>query len=257
MEEKLYTIPLMDAFRADDECPFCYIERDVEQNALDFVLGQDASYMQDHVRMETDRIGFCRKHYEKMFAYGETLANALILETRMKYLMNEMKQELNNYSVSGKIGLKDKLFKDVSSAKDNNNVSRWVHQKEDSCYICNHIKRNYDRYVATFFYLYKKGDKEFLDLVKNGKGMCLHHFADIMDAAPLYLNKKELESLSDILFKQMESNMERVLEDIEWLEKKFDYLYKDAEWKNSRDAVQRAMQKITGGYPADPPYRSR
>ena len=257
MKEQLYTIPLMDAFRAEDECPFCYIERDVEQNALDFVLGRDASYMQDHVRAETDRVGFCRKHYEKMFAYGETLANALILETRIKYLMKEMKAEMNKYHTSSKIGLKDKLFKDSDSARDSNNVSRWVHEKEESCFICNHIKRNYDRYVATFFYLYKKQEKEFIDLVKNGKGMCLHHLADILDAAPLYLNKKEEEELRAILFPQTIANMERVLEDVEWLQKKFDYLYKDADWKNSRDAVQRGMQKITGGHPADPPYRPR
>ena len=102
-----------------------------------------------------------------------------------------------------------------------------------------------------------KDAAEFIDLVKNGKGTCLHHFADILDAAPLYLNEKEQKELRDILFPQMEANMVRVLEDIEWLEKKFDYRYKDAEWKNSRDAVQRAMQKITGGYPADQPYKPR
>ena len=62
MKEQLYTIPLMDAFRAGDECPFCYIERDVEQNALDFVLGPQAAYMQDHVRAEPALMGFCRKH---------------------------------------------------------------------------------------------------------------------------------------------------------------------------------------------------
>lgn len=257
MKEELYTIPLMDAFRAGDECPFCYIERDVERNALDFVLGQDASYMQDHVRAETDKTGFCRKHYEKMFAYGETLANALILETRLKYLMKEMKKEIKNYAPTTKVGLMDKICKDTAVSKDSNNVSRWVHGTEESCYICNHVKRNYERYIATFFFLYKKGDREFLDLVKNGKGMCLHHLADILDAAPLYLGKKEQQELRNILFKQMEENMERVLEDIEWLEKKFDYRYKDAEWKNSKDAVQRAMQKITGGYPADPPYTQR
>ena len=257
MKEQLYTIPLMDAFRAEDECPFCYIERDVEQNALDFVLGRDASYMQDHVRAETDRVGFCRKHYEKMFNYGETLANALILETRIKYLMKEMKSEMKKCTVASKVSLKDKMFKDPSAMRDNNNVSRWVHEKEESCFICNHIKRNYDRYVATFFYLYKKKENEFIDLVKNSKGMCLHHLADILDAAPLYLNKKEEEELRNILFPQTIANMERVLEDVEWLQKKFDYLYKDADWKNSRDAVQRAMQKITGGHPADPPYRPR
>ena len=257
MKEELYTIPLMDAFRENDECPFCYIERNVEQNALDFVLGPDASYMQDHVRMETDRIGFCREHYKKMFAYGETLANALILETRLKFLMKEMTKEMSHYSATTKIGIKDKIRKDVSSVRDGNNVSRWIHAQEEHCYICNHIKRNYDRYVATFFYLYKKADSEFIDLVKKGKGFCLHHLADILDASPLYLNEKEQASLREILFPQMEANMERVLEDIDWLEKKFDYRYKEAEWKESKDAVQRAMQKIDGGYPADPPYRAR
>ena len=41
MKEKIYTIPLMDAFRADDECPFCFIERNLEQHAIDFVLGSE------------------------------------------------------------------------------------------------------------------------------------------------------------------------------------------------------------------------
>ena len=257
MKEQLYTIPLMDAFRANDECPFCYIERDVEQNALDFVLGPDASYMQDHVRAETDKIGFCREHYKKMFSYGETLANTLILETRLKFLMKEMKKEMKNFAPTAKLGLKDKLFKDSSTARDTNNVSRWIHEKEESCYICNHIKRHYERYMATFFYLYKKGEREFIDLVKSGKGMCLHHLADILDAAPFYLSAKEQQGLRNILFPQMEANMERILEDIDWMEKKFDYRYRDAEWKNSKDAVQRAMQKICGGYPADPPYTQR
>ena len=59
MKEKLYTIPLNDAVNADDECPFCYIERNVEQDLMDFVLGSAASYMESDVREETDREGFC------------------------------------------------------------------------------------------------------------------------------------------------------------------------------------------------------
>lgn len=257
MKEVLYTIPLMDAFRAGDECPFCYIERNVEQDALDFVLGPEASYMQDHVRAETDKMGFCREHYHKMFTYGETLANALILETRLRTLIGEIKKEMSHYSNVTKTGLMEKLRKDVSAAKDGNNVSRWIHEKGESCYICNHIKRNYERYIATFFVMFKKQDSEFIELVKNGKGLCLPHLADILDAAPLYLNEQEQKQLRDILFPQMEENLDRILEDLDWLEKKFDYRYKDADWKNSRDAVQRAMQKIDSGYPADPPYRQR
>ena len=36
---------------------------------------------------------------------------------------------------------------------------------------------------------------------------------------------------------------------------KFDYRNKDADWKNSKDAIQRGMQKLKGGYPADAPYK--
>ena len=35
MKETLYTIPLNDAVNANDECPFCFIEREVEQGDND------------------------------------------------------------------------------------------------------------------------------------------------------------------------------------------------------------------------------
>ena len=256
MKEQLYTIPLMDAFRAEDECPFCYIERNLEQHALDFVLGSEASYMQEHVREETDKVGFCRKHYHMMFAYGESLANALILDTHLNKLRKELKKECAHFS-NKKVGVVAKVRKDMEIAKGGNNVSQWIHEKENSCYICENIKNNYERYIATFFVLYKKGEKEFLELLKAGKGFCLHHFADVLDAMPLYLNEKQQKELREILFAQMEANLERIQEEIDWFEKKFDYQYKDEDWKNSRDVVQRVMQKVGGGYPADPPYRQK
>ena len=55
MKEKLYTIPLNDAVNASDECPFCFIERELEQNSLDFVLGNSSSYMESDIRDQTDK----------------------------------------------------------------------------------------------------------------------------------------------------------------------------------------------------------
>ena len=55
----------------------------------------------------------------------------------------------------------------------------------------------------------------------------------------------------------MAENMNRVQEDLNWFVDKFDYRNHDADWKNSKDAVQRAMQKLTGGYPADTYYKSK
>ena len=54
MKEQLYTIPLNDAVNANDECPFCYIERNVEQDLLDYVLGSGSSYMEADMRAITD-----------------------------------------------------------------------------------------------------------------------------------------------------------------------------------------------------------
>ena len=257
MKEKLYTIPMMDALRAEDECPFCYIERNLEQHALDFVIGPEATYMQDDVRAETDKIGFCREHLHKMFTYGNPLASALILDTHLHALSKEMKREMKNYSGVGKKGLIGSFRKSTDETSNSNSLSRWIREDEKSCYVCNHIKNNYGRYVATFLVLFKRQDTDFMELVKKGKGFCLSHLADLLDVAPQYLNEKEQKQLRDIIFPQMEASMERLIEELDWFEKKFDYRYRDAEWKTSRDVVQRAMQKIGGGYPADEPYRQK
>ena len=94
MKEKLYTIPLNDAMNAQDECPFCFIERNVEQDLLDFVLGSGSSYMESDVREDTDREGFCREHFKKMFDYGNTLGNAWILKTHYVKMNRELQEQI-------------------------------------------------------------------------------------------------------------------------------------------------------------------
>ncbi len=255
MKEQLYTIPLMDAFREQDECPFCYIHRALEQHAIDFTLGSGASYMEDDIRAQTDKAGFCKEHYQKMFTYGNRLGNALILETHMKKLTKDLKSELEHYAVGEKPSLFDRLKKSAPQDSSKiNSVSAWIQDQNKSCYICEQIQTTYERYLATFFELFKRNEDEFMDLLKNGKGFCLPHFGDLLSGAERYLSEKDQVRLREILFPKMIENLERITEDVEWFQKKFDYQFKDADWKNSRDAVQRAMQKIGGGYPADEPY---
>lgn len=55
----------------------------------------------------------------------------------------------------------------------------------------------------------------------------------------------------------MDENFQRMEEDLVWLSDKFDYRNKDANWKNSKDALQRGMQKLRSGYPADPVYKTK
>ena len=140
------------------------------------------------------------------------------------------------------------------NAESSNPIGMWVAEKESSCYICKRYEETYARYLDTFFVMYKK-DEAFRDKIKNSKGFCLHHFGDLCEAAEAKLNDKEKASFYPMIFSLMEENMQRMAEDVAWLVEKFDYRNNDADWKNSKDAIQRGMQKLKGGYPADGPYQ--
>lgn len=250
MKEQLYTIPLNDAVNAHDECPFCFIERSIEQDLLDFVLGSGSSYMEADIRDMTDRAGFCRPHFQKMFDYGNTLGNAWILKTHYMRMIGEMQKEFAGFK-PGKTSLKDRLRK---NAESNNPIGMWIREKEASCYVCKQYKDTYARYLDTFFYLFKQ-DEEFRQKIKDSKGFCLPHFGDLCEAADVKLSEKDKEAFYNMMLPLMEENMKRVAEDVSWMVEKFDYRNKDADWKNSRDSIQRGMQKLKGGYPADPVYK--
>ena len=249
MKEKLYTIPLNDAVNANDECQFWFIERKLERDTLDFVLGNSSSYMESDIREATDKAGFCRTHFQKMFDYGNTLGNAWILKTHYEKKQRELQAVFKSHSPS-KAGLK--LFGKQSG--DGNAIVDWVNKQNESCYVCNHFKYNYDRYMNTFFYMYTS-DEDFRKRIRESKGFCLTHFGDLCAEADKRLKEKDLAPFYEDMEKLMTENLERLHQDVSWLIEKFDYRNKDADWKDSKDAIQRGMQKLKGGYPADGPYK--
>ena len=74
--------------------PFLFCGAPLEQHAMDFVLGAGASYMEDDVRAETDKMGFCRTHYKKMYDYGNRLGAGLILKTHFQYKTKELHEQI-------------------------------------------------------------------------------------------------------------------------------------------------------------------
>lgn len=253
MKEKLYTIPLNDAVNAGDECPFCFIERKLEQNALDFALGSSSSYMESDIRDQTDRAGFCGQHMKKMFDYGNALGNALILQTHYRKLRSEMQEQFKAFT-PGKTPILGRFRRTGSEEK--NPIAEWTRAKDESCFICKNISDTFARYMETFFWLYER-DPEFKEKILNSKGFCLHHFGILCENADKYLKDKEKAEFYPAVFELMEQNLKRIEEELVWFSDKFDYRNRDADWKNSKDALQRGMQKLRSGYPADPVYKSR
>ena len=77
------------------------------------------------------------------------------------------------------------------------------------------------------------------------------------EASVRYLKEKDQEEFFNDMFPVMEKNMERIYEDVSWFIEKFDYKNVNADWKDSKDALQRGMQKLKSGYPADGWYQMK
>lgn len=249
MKEQIHTIPIADAIAEAGECPFCYIEKCAEQRIIDFVLGAGASYMEADMRERTDNAGFCRRHFKKMFEYGNSLGNAWILKTHYKQINKEMNDVFKDFKVN-KLSFIDKLKK---HDQNKNSIVNWIDKKECSCYICTSLEETFNAYMGTFLSMYKK-EPDIRAKIKESRGFCLTHFRDLCIAADERFSQKELEELYAVILPLMSKNMERLSEDVSWFVEKFDYRNKDADWKDSKDALQRGMQKLKGGYPADAPY---
>lgn len=254
MKEKLYTIELADAVRSGDECLFCWLERKLEQESLEFVLG--SSYMESDVRDKTDRQGFCRHHTRMMYDYGNSLGNAWILKSRLEYLNQNFKKQMENLG-TGKdagAGLFGRIKKGNRSAASG--PEKWIREEESHCFICGRMGEVFGRMLDTFVYQLKN-DPAFGEILMQSNGFCMHHFADVLHVCGEKMSAEEQEKWLPRLSELMSRNLDRMQEDIDWLIEKYDYRNKDADWRQSKDSVQRTMQKIVGGYPADPVFQCK
>ncbi len=249
MREQLHTIPVNEAFESGDECPFCWLRRQAERSALRYVAGPGASYMETEVREATNKSGFCPTHMKKLYDYGNTLGAALILQTHYDEVLKDFRREAEQYQLPPK--------KTLLPRKKQEEAQPWwerLAQQAESCYICDKVNYNMERYYLTFFTLLK--EPEFREKVLGCKGFCLAHLGELLRYAREYLPNSQREWFFQNIFPLAEENLVRVKGDLDWLIAKYDYRNASADWGNSRDALPRAMQKLEGIHPSDPPYKA-
>lgn len=240
MKEKLYAIPVNDAFNADCECPICFMFHTLEQNAIEYTMGP--SYMEDDIRMQTDEKGFCQKHMNMIFASGNKLGISLILKTHFdKVILDTKKLDVSAPKKQGLFAKADTTESPIVS---------YLERLNHSCFVCDRINQVFRRYIDTIFYLWKT-DSDFPEKFCNSKGFCNEHFALLIKEAPLQLRGAELDKFLQLSKDLYVSNMERVRDDLAWFIDKFDYRNANEPWKNSKDAIPRAMIKTNGIIPDD------
>lgn len=233
MKEKIYTVPVNDAFASDSECPICSMFEKLEQDAVEYTMGP--SYMEDDIRATTDKMGFCKRHIKKIYEQNNRLGYALVMKTHMDYVIKTIEN-----SSSDKGTGKSLLKKGKESS-----VCDCINELNSTCFVCDKIDSTIDRYVDTIFYMYKH-DNNFKNTLSECKGFCTEHYGLLMKKASEKLGGNDYTEFTKLISDLYLENMKRVRDDVEWFINKFDHKYADAPWKNAKDSLIRATLKDTG-----------
>ncbi len=233
MAEQLYTIPVKEAFELDTECPVCAMKARMEKEIIDFVMGP--SYMEEDVRSDTDKVGFCRDHIKMIYDKNNRLGMAWVTKTHM----DKVNREIAKLASNSKPGFMKK--------GNNEKLLAYIDKINSSCYVCERADSTFKRYVDTIFHLYKTDD-DFVKTYSNSKGFCMEHYGILIREGEKKLGGKKLEDFLGVTNKLFIDNMNRVRDDVAWFINKFDYMYKDEPWKEAKDSLPRSMTKLNSFY---------
>lgn len=222
--EKIYTIRITEAMNQKCGCPLCAVEKQLQDDEVERILG--AAMMEPSVRVEVNQKGFCNNHYEMMMQKSNRLSLALMLSTHM--------QELNK-----------KLFADtvplMAKMPDAKKQVAALTKKACNCYLCERVNGFMNATYGAFVHMYKTRD-DFDAAIKEQPYICLKHTRLLFETAAKTLSKDALKGFAAAINEINLKYSASLVEDVDWFCKKFDYRYKDADWKNSKDSVERAVK---------------
>lgn len=229
MDEKIYTIPVNEAFDKYDGCPFCSMRRTLEDNERELIMG--ASMMEPDIRIKTNKLGFCKKHYDKMFAMNNRLSLALMLESHL--------DEVENKTI---------IWKKALLGKDNTKkASENMEDIKSSCYICKNTEEKFEKMMLCAVLLWENVP-EFKEKLGKTPYFCLEHASMFLETARYKLDKKAFPLFAESLSAVQSSYIESLKEDVSWFCKKFDYRYENEPWGNAKNSVERAIKFLEGDY---------
>ena len=248
MRYHIDTIPVWDAMKLDGECLLCALERKTELGEAERYLG--ASVMEPDTRVQVNTKGFCQHHHAMLYGMSNRLGHALMLESHMIETrertekvyrkLEKAAESLKGAGFAGRLGGKTK----GADAAVREGIEQ-LREITDSCLMCESIRENMMRYLHTFLHLYQN-DADFRSRFGKGKGLCLYHTAELLEAAKAGLGPRDVGELITVVTRVERENMDRIQEEISWFIKKFDYRYEKESWGNSKDAVERTVNKLRG-----------
>lgn len=170
MKDTIYTIPVSEVFEPREGCPICRMRDTLEERCLEYIMG--AAMMEPDVRQETNKVGFCADHFQRMLPRKNRLAIGLMLQSHLDYIDKEI--------VSARA---PGMGKDKRPALGE--------EIREGCYICGRVKTAMDRMLDNMLGMWVK-EESFRTLFAEQEYVCFTHYSLLTQAASLRLPKKQL-----------------------------------------------------------------
>lgn len=220
MKQDICSIPVSEIFEPKDGCPFCRMRDMLEDRMATYITG--AAMMETDVRIETNKLGFCKNHFDQILMRGNRLSVALILES----LLDNIEQDIMN--------------KEVPIKKLNQNAKA----RMDSCYICENLEKNMENLSKNVLILWQK-EEEFRQLYSEQTHICVPHYSMIMNLAAKNVHRKNLTAFSNATYSLTSKYMKTIKGDVTHFCRMFDYRNIGGDWGNSKDSIERAIEYLT------------
>ncbi|MDR0819553.1 MAG: DUF6062 family protein [Oscillospiraceae bacterium] len=202
--ETIYTIPLNEAFDEGTGCPFCRLTDKLKEDTLEYTLG--AAMMEPSVRVEMNRLGFCRTHFAELAKRKNKLALALILETRFAELLTKGEGALS-----------------------------------DGCFVCGKINNVEAHYLSNAANMFSK-DPAFAAKAAKQEYFCLTHTKALLTYAKKELKRKQYDALRETIFSVESKYLAQLKVDARKFADSFDYRNSSEKPGDERFVFDKATQ---------------
>ena len=209
MAERIFTIPINEAFDEKCGCPLCRMHDKLEEQTVDSALG--AAMMEPSVRIEMNKEGFCREHLTAMYRKKNKLALGLIFESRL----DELGAMLDQPASGGKKGL-------FSKKEAKGDAAETLQEQAKSCYACKRIRSTERRYCSNTAWLWES-DPAFREKLKAQPFFCVTHGAMLLRVAKEELKDGPYASLYEAVTGRMQEALTQLRQDVTAFTVSFDH----------------------------------
>ena len=212
---------IKEKFATPCECPLCEIQKIVEEQFLHEFLND--AVMEDSARAKVNKLGFCGKHFDMLFARPNKLSVALQITTRTNTLQ--------------------KLLTNVKSVSQAKKQAKALEKQSTTCIICDLTNESMVKYYKTVAQLFNK-EKDFYKTLLSTKGFCLKHYSALLNYASYagFTANAYVEFLSGIESR----NFERLQSELKVFCDKHDYRNAREPLGNAEDSLKRMGEKLYG-----------